>query len=75
MSESDASKREADALFDMLKQRYGHWLVPEELEEVRKGVEGIVEAAEALRAVKLGSNDEPFLLFAPYRNEGRGHDQ
>jgi hypothetical protein len=34
---------------------------------VKKGVEGIVLAARALRAVKLQNADEPFPPFVPHR--------
>ncbi len=62
----DESPKEAEFLFQMVKERYGDRLSAEELEEVRKGVEGIAEAAEALRSVKLGNDTEPFSIFKPY---------
>ena len=61
------SQKEADFLFEMVRDRYGDRLSAEELEEVRKGVEGIAKAAEALRSVKLGNGTEPFSIFKPYR--------
>ena len=61
---------ESEVLFSMVQERYGDRLNSEELEEVRKGVESIVETAEALRAVKLENGDEPFSNFSPYRKEG-----
>ncbi|MCW3991445.1 MAG: hypothetical protein NWE79_01960 [Candidatus Bathyarchaeota archaeon] len=69
MSDSDTESREARALFNMVRDRYGDRLDPEELEGVRKGVEAVVEAAEALRSVKLENSDEPFSVFKPYRKE------
>lgn len=63
---TDASA-EVDRLFALVCERYGDRLTPAELEEVRKGVEGVVQAARALRAVKLESSDEPFPPFIPYR--------
>lgn len=62
-------KTESEILFELVKARYGERLIPEELEEVRKGVERISETAEALRAVKLGNWDEPFSVFTPFREE------
>jgi len=62
--------REAEALFNMLRERYGVRLSPAELEEVRRGVETIVELSEALRSVKLKNSDEPFSTFKPYRGGG-----
>ena len=63
----DESQKEAGFLFEMVKDRYGDLLSVDELEEVRKGVEGIAKAAEALRSVKLGNGTEPFSIFKPYR--------
>ncbi len=62
-------KTESEFLFELVKTRYDERLTPEELEEVRKGVERISETAEALRAVKLGNGDEPFSAFIPFREE------
>jgi len=45
-------------------------LTSDELEEVRKGVAGISQAAAALRAVRLNNSAEPFALGIPYRQEG-----
>ncbi len=56
-----------NTLFNMVQERYGSRLSPEELEQVRTGVERIVEAAEALRSVPLSNGDEPLALFVPYR--------
>ena len=63
----DESPKEAEFLFEMVRDRYRDLLSVEELEEVRKGVEGIAKAAEALRSVKLGNGTEPFSIFKPYR--------
>ncbi len=62
-------KTESEFLFELVKTRYGERLTADELEEVRKGVERISETAEALRAVKLGNEDEPFSVFIPFREE------
>ncbi len=51
----------------MVRERYGDLLSAEELEEVRKGVQGIAKAAEALRSVKLENGTEPFSIFKPYK--------
>ena len=59
----------AESLFEMVRGRYGDRLSAEELEEVRKGVEGIAKAAETLRSVKLKNGDEPFSIFKPYKKE------
>ena len=65
----DESPKEAEYLFELVKDRYGDRLNAKELEEVKKGVEGIAKAAEILRAVKLENGDEPFSIFRPYKKE------
>ena len=60
---------EAEHLFNIIKDRYGDRLSGDQLAEVRKGVERMVEAAEELRAVKLENGDEPFFVFRPYRGD------
>jgi hypothetical protein len=62
-----AEDPEVERLFALVRERYGDRLTPVQLDEVRKGVEGAVLAARALRAVKLENADEPFPPFAPYR--------
>jgi hypothetical protein len=59
--------REVERLFSLVRDRYGDRLTPSELEELRKGVEGVVLAARALRAVRLPSSTEPAQPFVPYR--------
>ncbi|MBA7686734.1 hypothetical protein ES703_95189 [subsurface metagenome] len=62
-------KGESEHLFNIVKERYGDRLSDEELAEVKKGVEKIVEAAEKLREIRLENGDEPFFVFKPYRGE------
>jgi hypothetical protein len=59
--------KEAEVLFKLVLERYERLLAPEELEEVRKGVEIIVELSDALRSVRLKNSDEPFSVFIPYK--------
>ena len=60
---------ESEHLFNIIKERYGERLSDEELEEVKKGVQKIVEAAEKLREIRLENGDEPFFVFKPYRGD------
>ncbi len=60
---------EVVALFALIANRYGGRLTTEQLDEIKKMVEGQVEMARALRAVKLTNADEPFPPFTPYRGE------
>ncbi len=70
MSDTNRTESDGQCLFDMLKRRYDERLNPEELAEVKKGVEAIQQAADKLRAVKLENSDEPLALFIPYRERG-----
>ena len=70
MSDDKAEDTEAQALFQMVKSRYGDRLDAGQPDEVREGVDVIVEAAKALRSVKLGNGDEPLSVFTPYLGDG-----
>ncbi len=63
----DSGQMEAQLMFNVVRERYKDRLDDEQLEEVKKGVEGIFEAAEFLRKIKLENGDEPYSLFVPYR--------
>jgi hypothetical protein len=69
VSEAAKPDPEADALFEIVRRRYGDRLTPAQLDELRKIVAGQLEAARALRAVTLTNADEPMQTFAPYRAE------
>jgi hypothetical protein len=69
MSNTIQTENDGKFLYDMLKRRYGERLSPEELEEVKKGVENIRKAADKLRSVNLQNSDGPPALFVPYRKD------
>jgi hypothetical protein len=69
MSEVAKPDPEADALFEIVRVRYGDRLTPAQLDELRKIVAAQLEAARTLRAVALTNADEPMQFFAPYRAE------
>ena len=69
MSDTIQTENDSKFLFDMLKRRYGERLNPEQLEEVKKGVENIRKAADKLRSVNLQNSDEPPALLIPYRKD------
>ena len=71
MSEAAKPDGEAEALFEIVRLRYGDRLTPAQLEELRKIVAAQVEVARALRAVALTNADEPMQSFAPYRGDER----
>ncbi len=64
-----AVEAEIAVLIGLVRCRYGDRLSAEQLDGVRKGVQGIVEGARSLRAVVLKNADEPFQPFAPFRAE------
>ena len=66
MGDND-NQGEAELMFNVVRERYGDRLDDAQLDEVRKGVEGIFEAAQALREITLENGDEPYSLFVPYR--------
>jgi hypothetical protein len=70
MSDSKAQDAEAEALFQMVKSRYGDRLDADQLDEVRESVDDLIETARALRSVKLGNGDEPMSVFTPYLGDG-----
>ncbi len=66
----DPGEEEAGILFELVRRRYGGRLSSEELEEVKRGVERILELSAEMRSVKLNNWDEPPLIFRPYRGDG-----
>jgi hypothetical protein len=58
---------EVEILMALIKARYGDRLTPEQVDGVRLGVQGVVEAVTALRAVRLANADEPHPPFSPVR--------
>jgi hypothetical protein len=57
---------ETEILFTLIKTRFGDQVTLEELEEMRKGLTAILDAAKAMRAIKLENGDEPYQFFKPY---------
>lgn len=60
---------EIEALFALVRQRYGARLTDAQLAEVREGVGKIVATARALRAVRLPASEEPHPPVVPFRAE------
>ena len=65
--ESQPKSIEQDLMYAVVKQRYGHLLDDERLEEVRKSVMGVADFVRALREVRLPNEAEPFSTFVPFR--------
>ena len=51
------------AYFEVARQRFGGRLTPEQLEAMKRDLEGNVRTAERLRAFKLKNSDEPDFAF------------
>lgn len=62
-------KSEAEILLSLVETRYGDRVTPEELEEIRKGLDAILESAKAMHAIKLENGDEPYQFFKPSGEE------
>ena len=54
----------AEAYAEAARIRFGEKLTPEQLEQIRKDMDGNVRSAERLRAVKLKNGDEPDFIFS-----------
>ena len=66
---SDHNVQDVEDRLRIVTRLYGDRLDDDQLAEVRKGVVGIVEMSEALRAVNLRNGDEPMSAFTPHREE------
>jgi cell division septation protein DedD len=53
----------AEAYAEVARARFGERLSPEQLEAVKRDLEGNVRAAERLRVFKLQNSDEPDFVF------------
>jgi len=67
MSGPEAIRAEVETMLGLVRERYGSRLSADELDGIRTAIEGIVQAAHALRAVRLTNADEPGQPFAAYR--------
>lgn len=70
MSEPEAVRAEVETMLALVRERYGSRLTAEQLADVRASIVSIVQAAHALRAVRLANGDEPGQPFAAYRADG-----
>ena len=52
----------------IIKARHGTRLTPEQLEEIRKGIEALQDASRQLHTVTLENGDEP---YPPFKHGGR----
>ena len=59
------TNREAEILYSLVEARYGDRCTSEELEEIRNGLNTILDSAKAMHAIKLENGDEPSQSFKP----------
>ena len=54
----------AEAYAEVARVRFGEKLTPEQLEQIKKDLDGNARNADRLRAVKLKNADEPDFIFS-----------
>lgn len=54
----------AEAYAEVARVRFGEKLTPEQLEQIKKDMDGNLRSADRLRAVKLKNGDEPDFIFS-----------
>ena len=53
----------AQAVVEVIRQKYGKYLTSDQVEEIRKRVERNQTRTESLRGFKLSNSDEPAFVF------------
>ena len=69
MGSADKTPLEQELMFAAVKEKYGHLLTDEQLDEVRKSVLALREYTDPLRSARLTNDVEPFSVFKPYRGD------
>ncbi len=69
MSEATPDPQAVEAMFELVRRRYGDRLDEDQLAEVRAGVEAAARASDELRSVRLENGDEPLFVFQPFRGD------
>ena len=72
MGNENGKSLEQDLMFAVVKEKYGHLMDDEQLEEVRKTVVGLSDFLAPMRAVRLTNDIEPFSTFKPFRGDNNG---
>ena len=72
MDDKNGKSLEQDLMFAVVKEKYGHLMNDDQLEEVRKTVVGLSGFLAPMRAVRLTNGVEPFSTFKPYRSDDNG---
>lgn len=72
MSDANGKSLEQDLMYAVVKQKYGHLMDDEQLEEARKTVVGMSGFFKPMRDIPLTNDVEPFSAFKPYRSDDNG---
>jgi hypothetical protein len=67
MSDPAPDTDEVERRLALVLGRYGDRLDSDQVQDLRRAVEAIVEQATALRGVPLSNSDEPLARFVPFR--------
>ena len=69
MADSQRNPLEPELLFAVVKEKYGHLLSAQQLDEVRQGVSAQYSLVQPLRSARLTNDVEPFATFRPFRSD------
>lgn len=72
MGDITGKSLEQDLMFAVVKEKYGHLLDDDQLEQVRDTVMGLSEFFAPMRGVRLANDVEPFSTFKPFRSDRNG---
>ena len=72
MNDKTGKSLEQDLMFAVVKEKYGHLMDDEQLEEVRNTVVGLSSFFAPMRDIRLTNDIEPFSTFKPYRSDDNG---
>ena len=72
MDDKTGKSLEQDLMFAVVKEKYGHLMNDEQLEEVRKTFVGLSGFFAPMRDIRLTNDIEPFSTFKPYRSDENG---
>ena len=72
MDNTNRKSLEQDLMYAVVKEKYGHLMNDEQLEEVRNTVVGMSGFFKPMRDIRLTNDVEPFSTFKPYRSDDNG---
>ena len=72
MDDSARKSLEQDLMYAVVKDKYGHLLDDDQLEQVRNTVVGLSGFLKPMREARLTNDIEPFSTFKPHRSDDNG---